>query len=151
MNRERQGFHIPHVYSLWQGFHISYVYSLWQDLSHHTIILSLVTLTLNFESHTQMLLFKFGCFSANFVVCWKLLLLSLYSWNIAECDIKQQIGNLLAGLQRNSGLWIDVSVCLMWTFWFSMCIDFDDMYLILIFTCDLDRNFPHFRSHSYFG
>ena len=40
MNRKRQGFHISHVYSLWQ------------DLSHHTIIFDLVTLTLNFESHT---------------------------------------------------------------------------------------------------
>ena len=40
MNRERQ------------GFHISYVYSLWQDLSRHIIIFDLVTLTLNFESHT---------------------------------------------------------------------------------------------------
>ena len=41
MNRERQGFHISHVYSLWQ------------DLSHHAIIFYLVTLTLNFD-----LLFK---------------------------------------------------------------------------------------------
>ena len=40
MDRERQGFHISHVYILWQ------------DLSHHTIIFYLVTLTLNFESHT---------------------------------------------------------------------------------------------------
>ena len=40
MNHERQGFRISHVYSLWQ------------DLSHHTIIFYLVTLTLNFESHT---------------------------------------------------------------------------------------------------
>ena len=40
MNHERQGFHISHIYSLWQ------------DLSHHTIIFDLVTLTLNFESHT---------------------------------------------------------------------------------------------------
>ena len=31
-----------------QGFHISHVYSLWQDLSHHTIILDLVTLILKF-------------------------------------------------------------------------------------------------------
>ena len=72
MNRERQGFHISHVYSLWQdlshhtlifelvtltyfsetltmnherqGFHISHVYSLWQDLLHHTIIFYLLTL-----------------------------------------------------------------------------------------------------------
>ena len=41
MNRERQGFHILHVYFLWQ------------DLSHHTIIVDLVTLTLKFD-----LLFK---------------------------------------------------------------------------------------------
>ena len=41
MNRERQGFHIWHVYSLWQ------------NLSHHTMIYDLVTLTLNFD-----LLFK---------------------------------------------------------------------------------------------
>ena len=34
------------------GFHISHVYSLWQDLSHHAIIFDLVTFTLNFESHT---------------------------------------------------------------------------------------------------
>ena len=27
-----------------QGFHISHMYSLWQDLSHHTIIFDLVTL-----------------------------------------------------------------------------------------------------------
>ena len=40
MNRERQGCHISHVYSLWQ------------DLSHHTIIIDLVILTLNFEPHT---------------------------------------------------------------------------------------------------
>ena len=38
MNRKRQGFHISHVYSLWQ------------DLSHYTIISDQVTLT--FESHT---------------------------------------------------------------------------------------------------
>ena len=36
-----------------QGFDISLVYSLWQDLSHHTIIFYLVTLTLKFD-----LLFK---------------------------------------------------------------------------------------------
>ena len=41
MNRKRQGFHISHVYSLWQ------------DLSHDTIIFYLVTLTLKFD-----LLFK---------------------------------------------------------------------------------------------
>ena len=41
MNRKRQGFHISHVYSLWQ------------DLSYHTIISDLVTLTLKFD-----LLFK---------------------------------------------------------------------------------------------
>ena len=41
MNQERQGFHISHVYSLRQ------------DLSHHTIIFELVTLTLKFD-----LLFK---------------------------------------------------------------------------------------------
>ena len=41
MNRERQGFHISHVYSLWQ------------DISRHTIIFGLVTLTLKFD-----LLFK---------------------------------------------------------------------------------------------
>ena len=37
MNRERQ------------GFHISQVYFLLQDLSHHTIIFDLVTLTLEFD------------------------------------------------------------------------------------------------------
>ena len=37
MNRERQGFHILHVCSLWQ------------DLSHHSIIFDLVTLTLKFD------------------------------------------------------------------------------------------------------
>ena len=36
-----------------QGFHIAHVYSLWQDLSHHTTIFDLVTLTLKFD-----LLFK---------------------------------------------------------------------------------------------
>ena len=36
-----------------QGFHISHVYTLWQDLSHHNIIFDLVTLTLKFD-----LLFK---------------------------------------------------------------------------------------------
>ena len=36
-----------------QGFHISHVYSLWQDLSRHSIILDLVTFTLKFD-----LLFK---------------------------------------------------------------------------------------------
>ena len=41
MNRERQGFHISHVYSLWQ------------DLLRHTIILDLVTFTFKFD-----LLFK---------------------------------------------------------------------------------------------
>ena len=41
MNRERQGFHISHVYSLWR------------DLSRHSIILDLATLTLRFD-----LLFK---------------------------------------------------------------------------------------------
>ena len=41
MNCERQGFHILHVYSLWQ------------DLSLHAIIFDLVTLTLKFD-----LLFK---------------------------------------------------------------------------------------------
>ena len=41
MNREREGFYISHVYSLWQ------------DLSYHTIIFDLVTLTLKFD-----LLFK---------------------------------------------------------------------------------------------
>ena len=35
-----------------QGFHISLAYSLRQDFLHHTIISYLVTLTLNFESHT---------------------------------------------------------------------------------------------------
>ena len=37
MNRKRQGFHIPHVYVLWQ------------DLSQDTIIFDLVTLTLKFD------------------------------------------------------------------------------------------------------
>ena len=37
MNRKRQGFDISHVYSLWQ------------DLSHHTIIFYLITLTLKFD------------------------------------------------------------------------------------------------------
>ena len=37
MNRERQGFHISHVYSLWP------------DLSHHTLIFELVTLTSKFD------------------------------------------------------------------------------------------------------
>ena len=32
-----------------QGFHISHVYFLWQDLSLHTIIFDLVTLTLKFD------------------------------------------------------------------------------------------------------
>ena len=41
MNRERQDFYISHVYPLWQ------------DLSLHTIIFDLVTLTLKFD-----LLFK---------------------------------------------------------------------------------------------
>ena len=41
MNRERQGFVISHVYSLWQ------------DLSRHSIIFDPVTLTLKFD-----LLFK---------------------------------------------------------------------------------------------
>ena len=41
MNRERQ------------GSHNLYVYSLWQDLSYHTIIFDLVTLTLKID-----LLFK---------------------------------------------------------------------------------------------
>ena len=41
MNCERQGSYNLHVYSLWQ------------DLSHHTIIFDLVTLTLKFD-----LLFK---------------------------------------------------------------------------------------------
>ena len=41
MNRKRQDFHISHVYSLWQ------------DLSYHTVIFDLVTLTLKFD-----LLFK---------------------------------------------------------------------------------------------
>ena len=41
MNRERQGFHISHVYSLWREF------------SHHTTFFDLVTLTLKFD-----LLFK---------------------------------------------------------------------------------------------
>ena len=36
-----------------QDFHISQVYSLWQDLSYHTLIFDLVTLTLKFD-----LLFK---------------------------------------------------------------------------------------------
>ena len=40
MNRERQGFHISHVYYLGQ------------DFLHPTIIFYLVTFTLNFESHT---------------------------------------------------------------------------------------------------
>ena len=40
MNRERQDFQISHVYSLWQ------------DLSHHTTIFYLMTLTLNFEWHS---------------------------------------------------------------------------------------------------
>ena len=35
-----------------QGFHISHVYYLWQDLLHTIIIFDLVTLTLNFESHS---------------------------------------------------------------------------------------------------
>ena len=35
------------------NFHISHVYSIWQDLSHHTLIFDLVTLTLKFD-----LLFK---------------------------------------------------------------------------------------------
>ena len=104
MNRERQGSHNLHVCSLWQ------------DLSHHTIIFDLVTLTLKFVlllknfnlghnfwtvrdrafifhmcipcdntfhttprdldlgiTYTKMLLFKFGCLSANFVVFWQLL------------------------------------------------------------------------------
>ena len=37
MNRKRQYFYISHVYSLWQ------------DLSYHTIIFDLVTLTLKFD------------------------------------------------------------------------------------------------------
>ena len=41
MNRERQ------------GFHISLVHSLWQDLSHHSIIFDLVTLTLKFDLFTK--------------------------------------------------------------------------------------------------
>ena len=40
MNRERQGFHISHVYSLGQ------------DFLHHTIIFDLVAFILNCESHT---------------------------------------------------------------------------------------------------
>ena len=32
-----------------QGFHISHVYSFGQDLSHHTIIFDVVTLTLKFN------------------------------------------------------------------------------------------------------
>ena len=32
-----------------QGFHISHVYSLWQDLSRHMISFDLVALTLNFD------------------------------------------------------------------------------------------------------
>ena len=35
MNRNRQGFHIVHVYSLWQ------------EISHHTIIFDQANLTLN--------------------------------------------------------------------------------------------------------
>ena len=38
MNREKH-----------DGFHITHVYSLWQDLSNHTIIFDLVTLTLKFD------------------------------------------------------------------------------------------------------
>ena len=41
MNRKRQGFYISHIYALWQ------------DLSRHTKIFYLVTLTLKFD-----LLFK---------------------------------------------------------------------------------------------
>ena len=40
MNRERQGFHISHVYNLGQEF------------LHHNIIFDRLGLTLNFESHT---------------------------------------------------------------------------------------------------
>ena len=43
MNRERQGFHISHVCIFWQ------------DLSHHTIIFDLVTLTLKFTNFSKTL------------------------------------------------------------------------------------------------
>ena len=35
--------------SEWQGFHISDMYSLWQDLSRHSLIFELGTLTLKFS------------------------------------------------------------------------------------------------------
>ena len=32
-----------------QGFHVSHVYSLWEDISRHSIIFDLITLTLKFD------------------------------------------------------------------------------------------------------
>ena len=69
MNRKRQGFHILHVYSLWQ------------DLSHHTIIFDLVTLTLNFESHTNCCYLNFVAFRRN---CCLLTTLVYFSSEITE-------------------------------------------------------------------
>ena len=68
-------------YQKWWGFHIAHVYSLWQDLSHGTIIFDLVTLTLKFD----LLLKNFNlCCYLVMVAAWRASLSSDFCFGVVS-------------------------------------------------------------------